>query len=79
MAGQQGALEVGQDGLVEAHDAGKARLARAEPGEQVLADLGLDAAMSVTALSQFTENTRLMHGFETTSPWGSAGMSFGFD
>ena len=37
--GEQGALELGQHGVVEADDAGEGGLARAQPGEQVVADL----------------------------------------
>ncbi|GAA3154097.1 hypothetical protein GCM10010486_20230 [Nonomuraea roseoviolacea subsp. carminata] len=55
MPGEQRPLKVGQDGVVEAHDAWKAGLARPQPGQQVLADLCFHGAMNVTAFSQLAE------------------------
>ena len=42
VAGEQGPLELGQHGVVEADDAGNAGLAGAQPGQQVVAELLLD-------------------------------------
>ena len=47
--GDQGPLEVGQDGLVEPDDAGEGILSGPHHGEQVLPYLCLDAAVYVTA------------------------------
>ena len=76
VAGEQRALEVGQDGVVEADDAGETGLAGAQPGEQVVADLGLDGAVDVAARAQLAEIVRLMHGIETTSLWDRCGRHF---
>ena len=43
VAGEQGPLDLGEHGLVEADDAGQGGLAGGQPGQQVVADLGLDA------------------------------------
>ena len=53
--GDQGPLEVGQDGLAEPDDAGKRVLARPHHGEQVVPDLFLDAAVHVAAGAQLSE------------------------
>ena len=45
VAGEQGPLDLGQDGVVVADDAGEGRLAGAHPGEQVGAELLLDRAV----------------------------------
>ena len=58
VAGEQGALELGQDGVVEADDAGEGRLARAQPVEQVLADLLLDGARGVAGVAQLAQRRR---------------------
>jgi len=50
--GDQGALEVRQDGLPEPYDAGKGILPGSHPGEQVLPDLVLDTAVLMAAGSQ---------------------------
>ncbi len=55
VAGEQGALDLGCDGVVEPHDAGQRRLARREAGDQIAADLGLDAAMEVARATKFAE------------------------
>ena len=44
VAGQHGPLELGQHGVVEADDAGEARLAGAQLGQEVFAELLLDGA-----------------------------------
>src|SRR6185312_3059869 len=53
--GDQGPLEVGQDGLAEPDDAGKRVLARSHHVEQVVPDLFLDAALRVAAGAQLSE------------------------
>ena len=53
--GEQGPLELGQDGLAEPDDAGEGVLARPHPGEQVVPDLFLDAAVRVAAGAQLAE------------------------
>ena len=55
VAGEQGALDLGDDGVVEADDAGQGRGAGGEAGDEVLADLGLDAAVDVPGGAQFAE------------------------
>ena len=55
MPGDQGPLEVRQDGLAEPDDAGKPILARPHHGEQVVPDLFLDAAVRVAAGAQLGE------------------------
>ncbi len=50
--GDQGTLEVGQDGLAEPDDAGKGIPTRPHHGEQVVPDLFLDAAVRVAAGAQ---------------------------
>ena len=47
--GDQGAFQVGQDGLAEPHDAGEGVLSGSQHGEQILPDLVLDAPVYVTA------------------------------
>src|SRR5690606_12149837 len=76
VTGEQRPFEMGQDSVVEAHDAREPGFACTEPGQQVLADLGFDGAMNVAALSQLAKNTRQMHGNETTCPRGKAAGSF---
>ena len=66
--GDQGTLEVGQDGLAEPDDAGEGILARPHHGEQVVPDLFLDAAVRVAAGAQ------LLRGWRGLAGWyGDAG------
>ena len=58
VAGEQGRLELGQDGLVEADHAREGVLAGAQPGEEVVADLRLDAAVLVAGGAQAAEGRR---------------------
>ena len=65
VAGEQGALELGQDGVVEADDAGEGRLARTQPVEQVGADLLLHRARGVAGVTQLAQRrraVRVAHG-----------------
>ncbi|WP_455578025.1 hypothetical protein [Actinomadura luteofluorescens] len=52
MPGEQGAFQVGQDGVVEPEDAGEARFAGSQPVEQVAPDLGLDGKPHVAGGAQ---------------------------
>ena len=54
MAGEQRPLDLGEDGLVEAEDAGEALLAGLQPGEEVVPDLGLDGPVDMAAVAQGT-------------------------
>src|SRR6185437_10821312 len=56
--GDQGALEVRQDGLAEPDDAGKGILPRPQHGEQVMPYLLLDTAVLVAAGAQLAEGDR---------------------
>ena len=58
MTREQGALEVGEDGVVEADDAGEAGVAGPEAGEEVGADLLLDGAVLVSGRAQRAEGGR---------------------
>ena len=55
VAGEQGALELGQHGRLEADDAGPGIAALAQGGEEVLAEFGLDVALRVTGGAQRAE------------------------
>ena len=55
VAGEEGALQLGQHGVVESDDAGKAVLATSHAVEHVLADLGLHGPIAVAARRQVTE------------------------
>jgi hypothetical protein len=48
VAGQQGPLQLRQDGVVEADDAGEALAAAGEVGQQVVPDLLLDGLVAVS-------------------------------
>ena len=72
VAGQQGGLELGQHGVVEADDAGEGRLARAEPGEQVLPQLVLGAARGPAGGAELGEGRRL--GVPGAGRWGWGGL-----
>ena len=60
--GEQGALELGADGLLEADDAGEGRLPGPQPVDEVRADLGLDAARLVPRGQQGGEVGRQVGG-----------------
>src|SRR4029077_17951587 len=53
--GEQGALQLGYDGVVEADDAGERGFAGAEAAEQVGTDLLLDGSSGVTGVAEFAE------------------------
>ena len=55
VAGEQRPLDLGQHGVVVADDAGEARLAGAQPGQQVVAQLLLDGAVHVAGGAQLAE------------------------
>jgi hypothetical protein len=67
--GEQGTLDLGCHGLVEADDAGQRRLARREAGDQVAADLGLDAAMDVARAAKFAERCDGGGGHRFDATW----------
>ncbi len=56
VAGEQRALDLGDHRVVEADDAGQGRLAGAEPANEVLADLGLHAAVHVPGGAKVTQS-----------------------
>ncbi len=58
VAGEQRRLELGQHGVVEADHAGEGVLAGTQPGEQVVAELRLDAAVLVAGGAQAAEGRR---------------------
>jgi hypothetical protein len=67
VAGEQGALELGQHGVVEADDAGERGLARSKSEEEVLAELGLDGARAVAGVAEGTQGCGSAHGFSVGS------------
>ena len=76
VAGEQRALDLRGDRLVEADDSRQGGLARGEPGDQVLPDLGLDVAVHVPDGPQLAEGrdggqlrwrNRDSHLFDATS------------
>ena len=66
LAGQERVLDLGQDGLVEADDAGEDALAALELPDEVLADLGLDGARRVACLTKLADGSRLRHTRDLT-------------
>lgn len=56
--GDQGAFEVGQDGVVESDDARKTWLAGAEAGKEVVAYLGLHRPVDMTTGAELTKCRR---------------------
>ena len=62
VAGEQGALELGPDGVLEADDAGERGLPCAQPVDEVGADLGLDGACLVPRAAQGAEVGRQVGG-----------------
>ena len=55
VAGDEGPLDLGEDGVLEPDHAGEAGLAAAEPGEQVGAQFGLDRPEGRAAGAEFAE------------------------
>ena len=53
--GEQRALDLGDDRVFEADDAGQRGFTGGQPGDQVLPDLGLDAAVDVAGCAQLAE------------------------
>ena len=74
VAGEQRALDVGQHRLVEADDAGKPRLARPQPGEQVVADLDLDRFLDMAGGTKRAERRDQRPGGSSwRGVWGESG------
>ncbi|GAA4223219.1 hypothetical protein GCM10023075_15930 [Streptosporangium album] len=81
MPGEQGAFQMGEDGVVEAHDAGEPRLSGPETGQKVLADLGLYRTVDMAARAKLAQSTwlwDLRHGIEPTSPKPEPALLSGF-
>src|SRR5262249_33131472 len=70
MSREQRAFDFRRDGLVEADDAGKGRLACREAGDQVGADLSLDASVNVAGRAQLAQSGDggHSHSFDATCP-----------
>lgn len=49
MPGEQRSLEIWQDSVVEAHDAGEPRLSGTQTGQEILADLSLYRTVNMAA------------------------------
>jgi hypothetical protein len=62
VAGDQGALQLGQHGGFEADDAGPWVAALAQRGEQVVTDFGLDAPLPVAGRAQRAEGAGKISG-----------------
>ncbi|GAA3200335.1 hypothetical protein GCM10010468_12930 [Actinocorallia longicatena] len=73
MTCEEGAFQMGQDGLIEADDAGEPRFPGFQPVQKVVSQLGLDRAMDMSKgaeLSQRRHSLRGLHLNEVTSRWG---------